>query len=140
MVDKGQAGVVTGSQKLVQDIRAALLERMGTDDLHPDFGSVLDGGVQDGVEVDGIIGEVDPELIRTFVSTEINRIIDTYRDQQIARAQADQLTYAKSTLSPDESIAETAINMGMIQDMLVIQIVITTESGDSRSIAIPFTV
>jgi hypothetical protein len=140
VVDRGRLGFVTGPQKLVQDIRCALLEKMGTDDLHPEFGSILDGGTVDGEEMEGIIGETDPEVIRSFVATEVNRIITAYRNAQINRAQADRLTYNKTTLSMGEALADAEINMGMIADTLVVQIILHAESGDTKTIAIPYSI
>lgn len=140
VVDRGRLGFVTGPQKLVQDIRCALLERMGTDDLHPEFGSILDGGTVDGEEVEGIIGETDPQVIRSFVATEVNRIISAYRNAQINRAQTDLITYSKTTLSLGEALSDAQVNIGMIEDMLVVQIVLIAESGDKKTIAIPYTI
>lgn len=140
VVDRGRLGSVTGPQKLVQDIRCALLEHMGTDDLHPEFGSVLDGGTMDGEEVEGIIGETDPDIIGSFVTTEINRIISNYRNAQIIRAQSDLMSYNKTTFSLGEALADADVNMGMIGDTLIVQIVLHSESGDTKTIAIPYSI
>jgi hypothetical protein len=87
-------GTVTGEQKLVQDFRAYLLERMGTDDMHPDYGSLLDGGrLPSGRSVQGIIGETDPDIAELTISTEIKRIANEYQARQLERAKEDRQIY-----------------------------------------------
>ena len=55
----GQIATVQGVQKTVQDLRVALLEPEGSDPLHPDFGSLLNGGIDsNGNTQPGVIGPV----------------------------------------------------------------------------------
>src|SRR4051812_37950439 len=90
-------GIVTGSQKLTQDLRCAILEKMGTDELHPWYGSLLDGGMDaEGVVSPGYIGETDWELGALNVQAEIRRIAKQYQDAQAARLENDRLTYGHS--------------------------------------------
>jgi len=113
---------------------------MGTDPLHPDFGSLLDGGtLQSGEEVASIIGETDPELIRSFVVTEINRILSDHQDKQLVRAESDRLTYNKTTLTFGEALDDAQVNIGSVNDILVVQIVLQSKNGDERRLAIPYT-
>jgi hypothetical protein len=140
VIDRGRLGHVTGVQKLAQDIRCHILESMGTDPLHPDFGSVLDGGtLEDGTEVASIIGETDPEAIRSFVTTELNRILTEHQNKQIERAETDRLRYNKTTLTYGEVLDDAEVNIGMTGDLLVVQIILHSKTGEERRIAIPYT-
>lgn len=129
-------GQTTGAEKLVQDLRCALLERRGTDDAHPRFGSLLDGGRgDDGREVASIIGESDWDLIAMRVSGEIRRVAAEHQGRQIDRAKRDRLRYGQSTLINDELLADiTSIDMIQAQDRLMVQV--TLKTGESREITI----
>jgi hypothetical protein len=66
MLDGTNLGRATGSAKLIQDLRCAILEKMGTDDLHPEYGSLLDGGRDESGDVQpGYIGR--PGALRRTV-------------------------------------------------------------------------
>ncbi len=58
----GHYAQVYGPAKLVQDLRAQILERLGHDDMHPEFGSALDGGIlPDGTTIDSVIHSMDTQ-------------------------------------------------------------------------------
>jgi hypothetical protein len=69
--------VVTGKEKLFQDLKLWLLERVGTDPSTPTFGSRLDGGVVDGQiipsnEVLHTINEIDVRQMATTILVRVN--------------------------------------------------------------------
>jgi hypothetical protein len=132
-------GQVTGAQKLVQDLRCALLEPRGWDDAHPTYGSLLDGGRDDnGIEVASIVGTSNWERIALRVEGEIRRITALYQRMQLARAQQDRYTYGESTLSPDELLLNvTAVNMYQAQDTLLVRVTLQTGTGLATQIDIP---
>lgn len=133
VVDEGRIGVVTGWQKLLQDLRCHLLEKLGTDSSYPDFGSALDGGTApDGTEIDSPIGETDRDVVEAFVVTEINRVIREHQNKQLARVRDDQYTYGKTTLTQGELLESADINIGFQDTMMVIQIVVRSEGLDRR--------
>lgn len=134
-----QLATVTGSQKLVQDLRCALLEPRGWDDLHPTYGSLLDGGRDDmGVEVDSIIGTSNWERIALRVEGEIRRICGLQQQAQLARAKADRYTYGESTLAPSELLVRVSnVQMFQAQDNLLVQVTLETGTGDVAQIDIP---
>ncbi len=110
---------------------------MGTDPLHPGFGSVLDGGVrQDGEIVSTIIGEVDPGLISSFVNTEINRIIKDHQEKQLGRAQEDQIRYSKTTLTDGEILDDADVEIFRDNDAMVIRITLISGS-ETHTLSIP---
>lgn len=126
-------GTVTGSDKLVQDLRCFLLERMGSDDLHPTFGSLLDGGFRDGQYVEGVIGVLNDELAALAVETEIRRMVAAYQAAQLARARGDRATYGKATLTKGEVLLSLdAIDIVQASETMVITLHLTT--GDDQAI------
>jgi hypothetical protein len=93
---------VKGPNKLAQDLRCAILERMGTDESHPWFGSLVDGGISNGMMVPGLIGTNDIGEAALEIEAEIRRIAEIYQQQQLQRLESDRLTYGKSTLDSGE--------------------------------------
>lgn len=85
---------VTGTQKLLQDLRAALLTPAGFDPNHPEFGSVLDGGVlPDGTVVETQIGSVITNQSLVDVEVEIRRVLADYQRKQLTRLTDEQSRY-----------------------------------------------
>src|SRR5215210_2858194 len=96
-------GQVVGSQKLVQDLRCAIMEQRGHDDMHPKFGSTIDGGRDDqGREVSGVVGLIDWDYAALTIQSEVQRIAGEYQRRQLARAQDDRYRFGESTLSAGE--------------------------------------
>src|SRR3954462_6416197 len=83
-------GVATQQQKLIQDLRCAILERMGTDEDHPWFGSLIDGGRLNGVDQPSIIATDNWNMAVLAVESEIRRIVDQYQKAQIIRTERDR--------------------------------------------------
>jgi hypothetical protein len=137
----GSAGlnVVTGASKLTQDLACDILEPMGTDPLHPSFGSVIDGGVDtNGNYIQGVIGQINDSATGTAVGNEVSRICENYQTQQIARNQADVATYAKSTLTADEALlAVLNIQVEQIQDQALVTATLQTGAG-GLPLTLPF--
>lgn len=107
IVEGTHFATVTGSRKLIQDLKCAILERMGTDSLHPSFGSLIDGGrTAEGRQVEGVIGETDLDLVALQIESELTRLIRQHQGVQLARAKQDKLVYGKATLSPGEVLYE----------------------------------
>lgn len=134
-----QLGQVTGGAKLVQDLRCAILESRGMDDMHPLFGSLIDGGLDDyGVEQPSIIGTSDWDRIALRVDAEVRRICSEYQRQQLARAREDRYTYGESTLRSDELLLQVnSIQMVQAQDQLMVTVSITTGNGTEKTLDIP---
>jgi hypothetical protein len=132
-------GSVTGGQKLVQDLRCAFLEPRGWDDIHPSYGSLLDGGLDDnGIQVDSVIGTNNWERIALRVEGEIRRICALYQQSQVDRARADRYTYGESTLAPNELLIRvSSVQMYQAQDTLLAHVTLETGIGDTVEIDIP---
>lgn len=138
-VRSAQLAVVTGEEKLVQDFRAHLLERMGTDDLHPGYGSLIDGGVRpDGQVVPSLIGTSNPKLAASTIQSEVRRIGADYQSRQIERVRRERLTYNKVTLTAGEILVGIpSIQVTQQQDALFVVVTLATGSGANIDLTVP---
>lgn len=124
-------GTVAGAHKLTQDLAVEILTPKGLDSAHPEFGSLLDGGLlPSGQIVEGIIGETDWNHIALVVQAEMTKIAHDYQNQQISRNQADASVYGKSTLTPDETLVSLEkVEMVQAQDNLLVLLTLKTGNG-----------
>jgi hypothetical protein len=138
VLDSAHLGMVTGATKLGQDFRHFLLERMGTDSMHLDYGSLLDGGMQpDGTIVPSPIGETNWNHVALMVDTEIRRIVSIYQSRQIERAKSDRLRYNKDTLTAGEILASAdIISMTATEDQLLVKVRLVSGNADTLTLEI----
>jgi hypothetical protein len=130
----GPSGIstVVGTEKLLQDLRNWILEPIGTDPAHPNFGSSLDGGVGgDGQIYQGFIGGPINSLTLNNIEEELTRIMRSYQQQQIAGIQNEQALYSGKTHYSDSEILYRIddIQTTVIQDKVQVRIIITTGTG-----------
>jgi hypothetical protein len=138
VTDGASFGTTTGAGKLVQDLRCAILERMGTDEDHPWFGSLIDGGRLNGVEQTSLIATGNWDMAILAVEGEIRRIVDLYQKQQIARSERDRSSYGKPTLTPSELLMGVGnIEFFQAQDNLLCRVTLITGANDEMKISIP---
>lgn len=132
-INGAKLGQAEGIQKLTQDLRCALLESRGNDDMHPTLGSIIDGGINAaGVQVASVIGSNNWEFAALEVENEIRRIASEYQRKQTERAKNDRLTYGESTLSNDELLLQiSSIKMTQSIDRLLVNV--TLQNGQNRS-------
>lgn len=123
---------VEGAQKVVQDLACCILEPMGTDDMHPYFGSLIDGGTApDGTFNSGVIGEPNNNFTATYVGVEIERICHQYQAQQKDRYTADVAVYGRSTITASEALLNVqTVVATSAQDHLLIHATLDTGSGE----------
>lgn len=135
-VGGARLGQATGPQKLVQDLRCALLEHRGHDEFHPEYGSLIDGGVDEyGVEAPSIIGQDDWSRVTMRVEAEIRRICLSHQQTQVLRAKADRVIYGESTLTNDEVLlAVESVEMQQAEDKLMVRVTLNT--GDEQPVII----
>lgn len=123
-----QFATISGGDKLVQDLRCALLTRLGSYEGEPEFGST----------VDDIIGELDWHHAASLLQSEVNRVCADYQKQQISRNEYDGLTYGRSTLLPEEILLKVAdIKFTDARDALIAKVVLNTGTGEVQ-INLPF--
>lgn len=137
----GGAGLntVTGQAKLIQDLSCDFLQPMGSDTMHPDYGSTIDGGIDtDGTYVQSVIGQLNDQATASLVGAEVQRVVESYQQSQITRNSADVTTYGKSTLTADEALlALSGVTVQQSQDQALVTATIQTGSG-SLPLAVPF--
>ena len=132
----GGYATVSGQSKLLQDLRNWLLEPRGTDPIHPDYGSTLDGGtLPDGSSADSVIGELMTSANLLTLESEVRRVLAAYQQQQLDRITSEAALYnGKNTFSASEILASVDdVNIQTVADMVFIQCVITTADGDQTS-------
>jgi hypothetical protein len=125
--------IVQGGEKLVQDLACCVLEPMGTDDMHPTFGSTIGGGINpDGTYNPGVIGGPNDNAAGTFVNGEITRIAVQYQAQQSARFAGDVATYGKGTITADEALLSLgSVNSTANQNVMIVQADLETGTGST---------
>jgi hypothetical protein len=123
--------VVRDEAKLIQDLKAALLHRQGSDYTSPSYGSTLEGGVTpDGVQNLGFIGRTIDDMLLVEVEEEIRRVLVAHQQTQITRARDDEASYGRITLSRGEILLSVGdIVVEQSGDMLSINVYIQTGSG-----------
>lgn len=130
--------VVDNASKMVQDMTLELKQRMGENILHPDYGSLIDGGVKpDGSAVSSIIGESDQTLVEMRIRSEISRIAGNYQSRQLARAKADKMYYGSQTLTKKEILLGIeAIDITQTGDQMKVKVALTTGEQSVETIEI----
>lgn len=138
-MQNAQLGIVQGSDKLVQDFRCAVLESLGNDDLHPTWGSTLDGGIgPSGAYVRGVIGSGDLRNAQTQVESEMRRIGALLQQRQLQRVQQERLTYNKVTLSASEMLlGVTDVRMLQAGDTLYVTVTLHTGRNELVDVSVP---
>lgn len=125
-------GTVTGSSKAFQDLKCAILEVMGNDPMHPEYGSVLDGGVMpDGRLVESEFGNIIDSGTVFRVETEVRRVVQEY-----IKRQQDKLSYetqklgGKHTFAANELISSIRnIESKQIYDTLLVKVSLLMGNG-----------
>jgi len=136
----GGFATVSGRQKLIQDLRNWLTEPRGTDSFHPDYGSVLDGGIgPTGTEVDYLIGNVVSEEGMMQIEAEVRRILAAYQQQQSDRLNNDIIKYSgKNTFGLDEILLQVEdVTVENYQDVVLVTVTLLTGSGNQISFTSP---
>lgn len=124
--------MVTGTQKVFQDLKHWLLEPRGNDVMHPEYGSTLDGGINpDGTVVGTHIGElIDRERLMD-IEAEIRRIIFAYMQQQVERVRRESIELrGKNTLSFGEIVASLdRLDVLPIHDVVLARVMLRAQGG-----------
>lgn len=131
--------IVSGEPKLIQDLTCFILERMGTDPNHPDYGSLLNGGIDgNGTVYPSYLGMNNDAIAQGRVQGELQRILLAYQNMQLARAKSDVALYGKTTFSRGEVLLSVdSFTMQATFDTLSVIIGITTGNDTSVTLNIP---
>lgn len=139
-IGQGGVAVVTGTNKLAQDLRNWILSPVGSNPLHLDYGSSLDGGMStDGAFVPSMIGSLNGSDVALQVEAELRRVVYAYQQQQGARLLADQQAYGgKNTFAPGEILYSLDnVTVNQVGDVLVAGLSITASDGQSLQLNLP---
>ena len=122
----GDVVMLTGSERIVQELSAWLLEPLGTDKLHARFGSILDTKIGELAVGDSVLS----------IKSEVVRVVNnytTYQKRQLDEANANGTLVSKwgagDIISSVNSVAVTA-NC----DTVTVIITLTLASGETVNI------
>lgn len=131
--------VVTGKDKLIQDLRSWILEPLGTDPATPSFGTRLEGVLTDTEDFAGVIGGALTQQIVDGLQAELLDMLNTYQTLQVTKMQEEVVQYdGQTTLDPDEVIQSIdSVQAVVAADTILLQITLTTFSSNSLQITVP---
>lgn len=142
VVGVGRAyGSISGKDKLQQDLKMWVLEKIGSDSLLPTYGSALDGGIIDGQVIPSFVGELLTPDIISQIRAEILRILTNYQAMQYQKMQDEAILYGgKNTLSADEVVDTIdSVSVLSVGETILVQAIVTTLTGSSLTLTVPLT-
>jgi hypothetical protein len=130
-------GIVTGAQKTFQDIRNEIYEPMGTDPIHAEYGSLIDGGITpDGHLVESPIGNIIGAETILALEQEVQRIV-----QGVIKRQRERLLFEVERLNgqhyftANELISNIeSVETKQIGDVLAIRLRLRMNNGETIEI------
>ena len=109
-----------GNNKLLQDLALWLKEPLGVGFTTPNFGSLLNG----------MVGSSSASGILTQIQTEITRILNLYRNQQLLVLQTAQSSSQLSNWNKSEIISSIdSVQVSLNQTTIIVYVSITSLSG-----------
>jgi len=138
-INNSSISVVTGQDKMFQDLECFFLTPLGYDKNNPNYGSILLGG-QDvsGDAYEPITSDLNDGATASEFSTEIQRVLLAYQNMQLARAKQDQTAYGLTTLSRGEVLLTVnEIDITQIQVNANINISVTSANGSDLNVTVP---
>lgn len=136
-ISGGGYGVVSGKQKLLQDLRCWILEEIGTDPATPSFGSKFLADYDDG----GFIGGLASQAMTMEIYSEVQDILERYQRLQLSKIQDETARYqGQHTLSPEEIIEEVdSIETTWFGTLILVRVSLFTLAGDLLQLTFPVT-
>ncbi len=130
---------VSGKDKLFQDLKLWILERVGTDPLTPTYGSRLDGGVIDGQEVPSHIGQLATQERRAEIQEEIASLLTRYQQEQLDKMRREMVLFSgKHTLKDTEILYSVeSITTALVNTTILVRVICNTLAGESFKLIIP---
>jgi phage baseplate assembly protein W len=112
---------ISGTPKVAQDLRCALLEPLGNDRFHGGWGSTLNE----------FIASIAEEETRVAVESEVNRVIANYVAVQRDKIEADITGEAESRFTTDEILSRIRnVSVSISTETLRVSVVLQTVSGE----------
>jgi phage baseplate assembly protein W len=110
-----ELAIVSGVDKLAQDLQLWMKEVFGYDRFHPTFGSTLDSFI-------GLI--VDQDMV-FYIKSEVQRVLLNYQNSQLRAVQRNPELYS------DDELLDTinSVNVVVSYDRVIVRVAVTTVSG-----------
>lgn len=113
--------MVTGTGKVAQDLRVALLEPLGIDRFHPGWGSALGG----------FIASIASPDLQSDIEAEVNRVISNYAAIQRDKVEADINGDRTTRFTSDEILSRVqSVQVKTTDETVRVRIVLQTASGE----------
>lgn len=124
-ITAGKFDLVSGTDKLKQDLTLWLTERYRDDRFHPTYGSILDG------YIGGVINAAETTV---RVQSEVLRVLANYQQVQMSRFRE-----SPSKFQPSELLQTVnGVNVTLSYDKVVVLIRITTSARTTASVSVRF--
>lgn len=139
-IDAGRDfALVSGRQKLLQDLRLWVLEKLGIDPATPTYGNKLDNFREDDRVHQGFIGQLMTADNINNIRIEVINIIQRYQAMQYDKIRSEALRYVgRNTLDEDEVVATIdAVNVRAVGTFAVVQVQLTTLANTPLKLSIP---
>jgi hypothetical protein len=110
---------------------------MGTDPMHPDYGSLLDGGrLPNGTVVQSSIGSDASSLFR--IEEEVSRVIQNFITRQNQRIKSDMASFGRTSVSDSEIIQRvSSVETKLFGSKLILQVNLVMRNNNSITITQP---
>lgn len=130
---------VSGAEKLAQDLRLWVLERVGTDITTPTLGTTFEGGTINGREIEPMIGAVMTEARVLEVQQQISNLLTQYQQQQLLKMQSDMYNFnGVHTLPPEEILFDIeSVEVKTFGTTIICRASLRTASGTQFRLTIP---
>ena len=131
--------IVTGREKLRQDLTLWLLTRVGQDPMTPTYGSRLDGGVIGGQNIPSFIGQIATMDSSNQIRIEVLDLLTEYQNMQLDKIRNETLLYrGKNTLEADEVIDSIeSVDVTQVGTTILVRVVLITLGRTSLKITLP---
>lgn len=132
-------GTVSGREKLLQDLRLWVMEKMGLDPSTPTYGNILDGSITDGIEREGFIGQLMSQDNLNEIRNVIIDLLQRYQTMQFEKIRNETLQYlGENTLEEGEVLERIdSVEVKAIGTTALVQVKITTLDEQSFKLTIP---
>lgn len=124
-ITAGKFDLVSGTDKLKQDLTLWLTERYRDDRFHRTYGSILDGYIG---------GVINPSETIARVQSETLRVLSNYQQIQVSRFREIPNKFQPSELLQ----AVNGVNVSLSYDKVIVLVRITTAARTTASISVGF--
>lgn len=133
--------IVSGKQKLLQDLQLWFTERIGDDPILSTYGSNLDGGIINGEVQESFIGRVGTPIAINEIRISVLDLIQQYQQMQFSKMQDEALLYnGANTLDIDEVVdGIDSVEIAQVGTLVLVQVVLTTLGGSAIKLTVPLT-